>query len=264
MINTPMSSTALLKLLVAILLSLSPSIAFTQPEEATFQGIEFVKVTPGTFTLGSITSQEGRIANETERRVLIDHSFWIGKYEVTQGQWQAVMGSNPSTFRALGPDLSYPVETVSWYDAQQFIEALNANAGGVYFRLPTEAEWEYVAKANTHGRWSFGEIEAALSDYAYRDGVHKPRMRGGKLANAWGVYDLYGNVYEWCEDWYQMSARPERGACPPEMGTYKVIRGGSNTAPSSIPSILEPKLRTSRSPRLLHRSSISAGHGPAR
>ena len=112
------------------------------------------------------------------------------------------MNSNPSTNKGLGPVDRHPVESVSWHDVQEFINRLNTLAGGDYYRLPTEAEWEYVAKGNTESSWFFGDNPLDLGTYAYRDDNPYPRARGGKLPNSFGLHDLYGNVYEWVEDWY--------------------------------------------------------------
>lgn len=202
-----------------------------QPVEQVFQGISFIQVQGADTQFGSPLDQQGRRDNELQRWVSLDHTFWISKYEVSQGEWISVMGSNPSTFRQLGPDLSAPVETITWHQAKEFVAKLNQAAGGAHFRLPTEAEWEFVAKAGTQTMWSFGDDQGLLAQYTHREGGEYPRSHGLKTSNSLGIYDLYGNVYEWCEDWYK--AYPKRGACGPSEGTYKVIRGGSNGA--SVP-----------------------------
>ncbi len=219
-----------LSAMLSIPLICSPGHA--QAVESTFDGVEFIRISGGEFLLGSPADQGGRRVNERMRRVPMTHDFWISKFEVTQGQWESVMGANPSNFRALGPDLSYPVESISWHDAQQFINALNQQAGGEYYRMPTEVEWEFVAKASSSLSWSFGELEALLGDYTHRDGSYAAKRVGVKLPNAWGVYDLYGNVSEWCEDWYQVWPQRHLGACPNAEGEYKVIKGGANSEPT--------------------------------
>jgi len=178
-----------------------------QTTEQVFDGITFVKVDSNPFIFGSEPGQLYRKDTERRRAVPLDHTFWISKYEVTQGQWMAVMGSNPSTFVSTDADMSGPVETITWYQAKEFVARLNQNSGGDYYRLPTETEWEYVAKAGSSTMWSFGDVLNQLSVYAHRDGLSHPRYVGMKQANGWGVHDLYGNVYEWVEDWYQ-SSRP--------------------------------------------------------
>ena len=213
-----------------MIVCLSIPLTTVHAEEASFHGIDFVKITGESYIFGSQGSQEGRGANERQRRVPILHDYWIGKYEVTQAQWVAVMGTNPSSFSAAPLDQNHPVESISWHDAQRFIEALNESAGAQYYRLPTEAEWEYVAKANAHSHmaWSFGDLEALLTEYSHRDGAHSPKQVGLKLPNAWGIYDLYGNVSEWCQDWYHAWPAPSLGACSPSQGEFKVIKGGAN------------------------------------
>ena len=119
----------------------------------TFSDIEMVWIPPGTFTMGSPSGEEGRLDNERQHQVTLTKGFWLGKYEVTQAQWESVMGSNPSHFK--GRDL--PVEQVSWNDCQEFIRKLNARGEGG-FRLPTEAEWEYACRAGTTTPFHFGSV----------------------------------------------------------------------------------------------------------
>ena len=216
-----------------LLLGCALSIAWTasvqaQVVEQVFDNITFVKVESDHFIFGADPSQQYRKGNERQRTIPLGHTFWISKYEVTQGEWMAVMGSNPSTFTSPPPNHSGPVETITWHQAKDFVAALNQNAGDDYYRLPTEAEWEYVAKAGSYSTWSFGDVLGQLNLYANRDGLFAPRLVGMKQSNAWGVYDLYGNVYEWVEDWYQSSRPIAAGGCPPAHGNYRVIRGGSN------------------------------------
>ena len=199
-------------------------------QEQTFDGIEFVQITGETYLFGSARDQEGRLPFEEVFELPLNHSFWIGKYEITQAQWRSLMGENPSVHQNLGPIEDYPVDSVSWEDIQRFVDRLNSIAGGEFYRLPTEAEWEFVAKANHQSRWFFGDHVQDLSIYAYNDNNPLPREIGGKEANPFGVYDLYGNLYEWVEDWYMVNRPPEFGACPPIEGTHKVIRGGSNAS----------------------------------
>ena len=215
-------------LVILLALMLCTHRVSSQPIERDFDEVTFIKIEGDTFSFGSPLNQELRRSNEQPRMISLSHTFWISKYEISQGEWVSIMGYNPSSFRSLGPDMSAPVETITWYQAKEFVVRMNQSAGGSYYRLPTEAEWEYVAKANTSTNWSFGDQTQQLSQYAHRDGQAQPRYRGLKSPNQWGVYDLYGNVYEWCEDWYQASRSTQAGGCLPEAGTYKVIRGGSN------------------------------------
>ena len=150
--------------------------------------------------MGSPDSDD--LAGEYEKpqhEVTISKGFFLGKFPVTQGQWEEVMGSNPSfvkgTYR--------PVSWVSWYDVQEFITKLNDTAGKKLYRLPTEAEWEYACRAGTTTRWSFGDDVSKLKEYAWYVesipyGLHDVAK---KLTNPWGLYDMHGNVSEWVQDW---------------------------------------------------------------
>ena len=155
-------------------------------------------------------------------QVRISRGFDLGKYEVTQGQWEAVMGSNPSYLNRCGLDC--PVERVSWEDAQEFIGRLNAMDGEGTYRLPTEAEWEYAARAGTTGD-RYGNLDA-IAWYDDNSGGRKHPV-GQKAPNAWGLHDMLGNVWEWVEDWYGDypggSVTDPRG---PASGSYRVRRGG--------------------------------------
>ena len=184
--------------------------------------MEFVQVSAGEFLMGSESEEAFSFNEQPVTRVRISRGFWLGKYEVTQGQWQEVMGSNPSLFDECGPDC--PVEGVSWEDVQEFIGRLNAAVGEERYRLPTEAEWEYAARAGTSGD-RYGNLDAiAWCDGNNRSGTHPV---GQKMANAWGLHDMLGNVEEWVEDW--------KGPYPggevtdpqgPTSGSDRVYRGG--------------------------------------
>lgn len=148
--------------------------------------------------MGSPDNERGRYKDEGPvRKVTIKKPFYLGTYLVTQGEWKEVMKNNPSYFK--GDDL--PVENVSWNDAQEFIKELNKNSNDEY-RLPTEAEWEYAAKAGTTTRYSFGNDESELDKYAWYDenAGDKTHPVGKKEANPWGLYDMHGNVWEWVQD----------------------------------------------------------------
>ena len=183
-------------------------------------GMEFVPIPAGTFTMGS----DARDADADEKpchRVTLSQSFYLAVTEVTQAQWKDVMGGNPSRFQ--GDDL--PVDQVSWNEAKAFIRKLNAREGTSRYRLPTEAEWEYASRAGTSE-----DRHGDLSAFGWFDPNSEGRTHpvGQKQPNAWGLHDMLGNVYEWCEDW--------KGAYPrghvtdprgPRQGSARVARGGS-------------------------------------
>ena len=191
--------------------------------------MEFVLIEAGTFAMGSPETDERRSDDEGPiHQVTLSQPFSLGKYEVTQGQWAAVMGHNPSHFSACGP--TCPVEQVSWMDAQAFIAELNRWGDGATYRLPTEAEWEYAARAGTQTAYHFGNAAQRLGQYGwYRDNsASETHPVGQKRPNAWGLYDIHGNVWEWTADWY---AHYPRGAMPdprrPRPRAIRVNRGGS-------------------------------------
>jgi len=168
------------------------------------------------------------IPTEVQHRVKITKPFYLGKHEVTQTQWQAIMGSNPS-HHSQGPEK--PVDTVSWDDTQVFLARLNT-ASGMKFGLPTETQWEYACRAGSTTRFSFGESESELDRYAWwkRNSDTSTHPVGTKEPNAWGLYDMYGNVWEWCADWYGADYyRESSQANPagPPSGDHRVLRGGS-------------------------------------
>ncbi len=192
-----------------------------------------VEIPAGEFLMGSSDSdRDASSAEKPKRRVRITQPFFLGVYPVTQAQWERVMGSNPSRFK--GPD--HPVERVSWNDCQEFIRRLNDLPGerGVVYRLPTEAEWEYACRAGSTTVYSFGDSAASLGDYAWyvSNSGRKTHPVGQKKPNSWGLYDMHGNVWEWCQDWhdsgyYAAAASPINDPTGPIAGSNRVIRGGS-------------------------------------
>jgi formylglycine-generating enzyme required for sulfatase activity len=162
-------------------------------------------------------------------KVNITKPFYLGKYLVTQEQWDAVMGSNPSHFR--GP--KNPVENVSWNDCQVFLGKLNGQIGGQgrKFVLPTEAQWEYACRAGSATRYCFGDDESQLGKYAWYEANSENATHpvGQKKPNTWGLYDMHGNVWEWCADWYgggYYANSPTNDPTGPTGGSYHVNRGG--------------------------------------
>ena len=201
--------------------------------------LEMVLIPAGEFLMGSPDSDNNARSNEKpQHRVRITKPFCVGKYLVTQEQWEAVMGNNPS-LGVKGP--KNPVETVTWNDCQKFLEKLNTKIGTQRgkFVLPTEAQWEYACRAGSTAHYCFGDDEARLGEYAwYSDNSgRETHPVGEKKPNAWGLYDIHGNVWEWCQDWYDGGyyakspaddpTGPAAGSIADHVGPNRVIRGGS-------------------------------------
>jgi formylglycine-generating enzyme required for sulfatase activity len=187
--------------------------------------MEFVRIPAGTFMMGS---NNGRGNEKPVHKVTITRPFYIGKYEVTQEQWQAVMGKNPSKFTGA----KNPVEMLAWSHCQEFLEKLNQKVRGAKCTLPTEAEWEYACRGRSTTEYCFGDDEKGLGDYAwYRENSGRTTHAvGQKKPNARGLYDMHGNVWEWCQDWYDVSCyKAGRRVDPkgPRTGHQRVLRGGS-------------------------------------
>jgi len=197
-------------------------------------GMEFVYIPPGTFMMGSPSSESGRDDDEKQHQVTLTKGFYLQSTEVTQGQYKAVMGGNPSHFINCGD--SCPVENVSWYDVQDFIQKLNRQEGRESYRLPTEAEWEYAARAGSTTAFASGDISKTDCEYdANLDAMgwycgnsnNKTNPVAQKRPNAWGLFDMHGNVFEWCQDWY--GGYPTKSVTDPtgpEDHSKRVRRGG--------------------------------------
>ncbi len=192
--------------------------------------LEMVFIPAGTFMMGAYPGEYDSYSDELPyHKVTITQDFYMGVYEVTQAQWQTVMGSNPSTFN---DNPNKPVETISWYDAQEFIRKLNTLEQGT-FRLPTEAEWELACRAGTRTRFFWGEDSdySESGKYGWSSANNSPygtKIVGQLLPNPYGLYDICGNVFEWCQDWFSPSypADPQVNPTGPASGTYKTDRGG--------------------------------------
>ena len=183
-------------------------------------GMEFVSVPPGSFMMGS---DHGLSDEKPPHQVTISKPFLIGRYEVTQGEWKTVMGREPVNFKGT----SFPVQFITWTDIQGFLARLNQRGDSYVYRLPTEAEWEYACRAGTNGNYA-DELEW-LSWYA-NNSNQKVHPVGHLHPNAWGIYDMHGNVSEYCQDWYDANyyaQSPSVDPTGPANGTQKVLRGGS-------------------------------------
>ncbi len=191
-------------------------------------GMEMVFVKGGCFQMGDTVG--GGNADEKPVHEVCLSNFYLGKYEVTQGQWRQIMGSNPSYFSSCGDNC--PVENVSWNDVQDFISRLNRQSGKGY-RLPTEAEWEYAARSGGKSeKWAGASSESSLGDYAWygSNSGMKTHPAGQKLPNGLGLHDMSGNVWEWCGDWYDgqyYSQSDRNNPSGPSSGSDRVFRGGS-------------------------------------
>jgi len=182
-------------------------------------GMIFILVEPGEFTMGEATGDR----DETPHVVSLTEPYWLSETQVTQEVWEKIMGSNPSYFK--GEQL--PVESISWNDCQDFLAKLGTN-----YRLPSEAQWEYACRAGTTTKYYAGELEQCLDSIAWYDKnaggeTHKV---GLKQPNAWGFYDMHGNVWEWCRDWYgrnYYTNSPATNPTGPASGSRRVFRGGS-------------------------------------
>jgi formylglycine-generating enzyme required for sulfatase activity len=198
-------------------------------------GMPFVLLPAATFTMGSPAGERWREPQEVEHAVSLSRALFMGVHEVTQEQWHTIMATRPSWFDGRAPRL--PVENVSWFEVQQFLERLTARSDGSRFRLPTEAEWEYACRADARTAYGVGaSLAAADANIDPRDpGDPDPRERtggtrpvGSYRPNAWGLYDMHGNVWEWTSDPYcPYVPGPQSDPRPGCASPLKVIRGGS-------------------------------------
>ena len=190
-------------------------------------GMKFVWIPPGSFMMGSPKEEKGRFDYESpQHKVTLTKGFYMGVHPVTQEQWQEVMGNNPSRFKY---EKNLPVEEVSWDDCQEFIKNLREKDKKLY-RLPTEAEREYSARAGTKTAYYFGDDSSMLGQYAWflDNSEKKTHPVGQKKPNQWGLYDMHGNVWQWCQDWY--GEYPQKDVVDPQgpdKGKLRVQRGGS-------------------------------------
>jgi len=200
--------------------------------------LEMVKIKAGTFMMGSPEGELGRSGDETQHQVTLTKDYWLGKFEVTQAQWQAVMSNNPSHFKGD----NRPVECVRWNEAKEFCDKLNEKCAGKLpagykFDLPTEAQWEYACRAGTTTALNNGknltdekyncENLAEVAWYDYQNKENQTHQVGQKRPNNWGLYDMHGNVWEWCRDRYGSYSGDETDPVGPSSGSGRVVRGGS-------------------------------------
>jgi uncharacterized protein (TIGR02996 family) len=219
------------------------------PEVVNSIGMRLALIGPGGFRLGSPPGEEHHLADEKAREVEITRPYYLGVFPVTQAQFEAVMGTNVASFQADGRNGSkvagldtraFPVDQASWQKAGEFCRRLSADEPGRTYRLPSEAEWEYAGRAGTTTAFHFGdEITPALANYDGRLGEGRKRSREGWLGrpstvgsyppNAFGLYDVHGNVMEWCSDWYDRQGYrrgPPQDPTGPQTGQYRAARGG--------------------------------------
>ncbi len=205
--------------------------------------MRFVSIQPGSFLMGSPSNESGRYDDEAQHRVTLTRGFEMQATTVTQAQWVQVMGSNPSKFQgkdncpqtyialpvAMCPN--HPVEQVSWGDVQVYITKLNQlRKDGYGYRLPTDAEWEYAARAGTTTAYSFGDDASPLSQYAWYSANSQSQTHDVALLkpNRVGLYDMHGNVWQWVQDWYvDSTSEQQTDPVGPAVGSYRVVRGGS-------------------------------------
>ena len=203
-------------------------------------GMELIEIPAGKFTMGSPVGEKDHQNNEAQVSVTLTKSFTLGKTEVTQGQWQSVMGTEPWTGQKnVQADKDCPATYVSWGDATEFCKRLTdleRTAGTLKadeeYHLPTEAQWERACRAGTETAFSFGDDESKLGEYAWFDGNAKnvgeqyAHKVGLKKPNPWGLHDMHGNVWEWCSDWYDGKLIGGVDPIGPEGGSTRVFRGG--------------------------------------
>lgn len=198
-------------------------------------GMHFVYIPPGSYLRGSPQEEPGRENDESQQAVTLSNGYYMQTTEVTQKQWKAVMGELP--LYIVKCDEKCPVERVSWDDAQEFIRKLNNMEGAQIYRLPTEAEWEYAARAGSKTSFANGDISALTCEHDLKLGdmgwycgnskISRHHIVAQKRPNAWGLFDMHGGVWEWCSDWYgQYPAESVTDPRGPSDGTERIMRGG--------------------------------------
>jgi formylglycine-generating enzyme required for sulfatase activity len=203
-------------------------------------GMNFVYIFPGTFIMGSPSDEPGRDSDETQHEVTLTQGYFIQTTEVTQGQWKTIMGNNPSHFSACGDNC--PVENITWNDAQNFIEKLNQKEKTDKYRLPTEAEWEYAARAGSTTALPNGQMIETGCGYDenmdkmgwYCGNTDNTKPVAQKRPNDCWIFDMHGNVWEFCQDWFgEYPVDSVVDPVGPDSGQYRVLRGGSWRSPGA-------------------------------
>lgn len=248
MLAAPVAVVVMLAAAVAWWVDTRPVAESAGPEPITNSvGIEFVPIPGGRYTMGS-APEDGLPAEEGPPREVAIAPFYLSRYEVTQAQWQAVMGYNPSAY----PHPQRPVDSVTWNEVASFIDRLNRAESTSRYRLPSEAEWEYAARAGSNALWFFGSEADGIERYAWvakgGDVGTRPVGRGGP--NPWGLYDIYGNVWEWVQDcWHDnyVGAPAVGGVWSGGDCNLRMLRGGGW---SSRPDYARSAVRGSYSPHL--------------
>jgi len=240
-------------------------------------GMELIEIPAGKFTMGSPAGEKDRQDNEAQVSVTLTKPFLLGKYEVTQGQWKSVMGTEPWDGKDnVKADKDCPATYVSYFDAVEYCDTLTTierKAGKLKadeeYRLPTEAEWEYACRVGTTTAFSFGDDESELGEYAWWGGLDVKALKKGEIKagegnaareqyahkvgvkkpNSWGLHDMHGNVSEWCSDWYDGKLAGGTDPVGPNGGEERVFRGGAwGNSPRSCRSarrnILAPSYRS--------------------
>jgi formylglycine-generating enzyme required for sulfatase activity len=227
--------------------------------------LKLVWIPPGKFTMGSPPNEWGRENWENQVKITLTQGFWFGQTEVTEGEWRRVIETSPWKGKyGVIEGVDYPATFVSWDDAMKFCEKLTAQEqsvgrlpSGWKYTLPTEAQWEYACRAGTATRFSFGNDDLKLSDYAWWGGFigegsakneGYAHLVGQKQANPWGLKDMHGNVWELCRDWHASTLAEGTDPEGPSQGTFRVVRGGSwgataNDCRSAVRQGLKPQGR---------------------
>ena len=234
----PSTPSNISKGIVLMLLFFVDQLQAQSPKEITNSiGMKLLLIPKGTFMMGSPETEKGRQENETQHEVTISKDYYLGVHEVTQAQYETVMGKNPSHFQGAivgNENADLPVENVSWDDTVEFCKKLSdlpeEKKAGRLYRLPTEAEWEYACRAGSKTAYSFDDEEGLLPEYGWFSSNSSERTHTVGLLepNAWGLYDMHGNVWEWCSDWYgeypKGAVSDPTGPCE---GSDRVFRGGT-------------------------------------